>query len=115
MTYESIAESITEFTVEEIEVKTKNLLETFYLLPEVKEKKRGRPKKNAPRIDGTIVHRMEDDTHDNRVLLPVTKHKIALDFLEYIEEGKSRRGALLMVASLYQIPYSQAYTLCEHV
>lgn len=75
---------------------------------------RGRPKTNVPKVQGVRVNRMEDHDYDLRHLSKMTIHKIILDFKEFIEENKTIQQALNGIASLYSIPYVQAYNLCQN-
>jgi hypothetical protein len=54
----------------------------------------------------------EDKVMDIRYLLPITKHKIVLDFKEYLEENWVPKKALEKICELYKITYFQAYNIC---
>jgi hypothetical protein len=76
---------------------------------------RGRPRKYIPNVDNCRRHTMEDNEDkvmDIRYLLPITKHKIILDFKEYLEENWVPKKALEKICELYKITYFQAYNIC---
>jgi hypothetical protein len=74
-------------------------------------KTRGRPRKYLPIIEGQEDHKLSDVEPELRQLLPMTIHKIILDYKEYVEEGLTPKLALEEVCKLYSIPYGQAFNI----
>ena len=76
---------------------------------------RGRPRKYLPCDEHKHTHNMGDNERDRdlKTLRPITKHKIILDFKEYLEEGCVPKKALESICELYGITYFQAFTICE--
>ena len=75
---------------------------------------RGRPRKHIPTVDNCRRHVLGDEENsDQRILLPITKHKIILDFKEYMEENWVPKKAIEQICSLYSVPYKQAYSICQ--
>ena len=74
---------------------------------------RGRPRKHFSMVENLHTHTLEDSDRDIRILMPMTKHKIILDFKEYLEEGSTPKTALENICKLYNITYFQAFSICE--
>jgi hypothetical protein len=74
---------------------------------------RGRPRKYHPQIENKRSHTLSDSEREIRTLMPITKHKIVLDFKEYLEENFTPKKALEEICNLYNITYFQAFGICE--
>jgi len=84
----------------------------YPLVPQQKQKlRRGRPSIQEARPGEHYLSDVNDNS--TRSLLPLTLHKIKLDFIEFINEKVQRRQAIENIAKLYDIPYQQAYNICE--
>lgn len=77
-------------------------------------KKKGRPRKHFPEVQGKIAHRMDDNEPTARLLEPNEKAMLTRDFLEYREEKMSLQDSLVTVAKLYEMPRQQAYELLKN-